>query len=200
MNKPRMHTCKNPECREKFVKQRLAQVCCSPKCAVDYAIQQRIKRQERLAVKDRKETRAKIEAMKPRSEWVKKAQAAFNAFIRYRDKDKACICCGQPLASASTDNGGSYDCGHYRSTGSAPHLRFNEQNAHAQRKVCNRYGAGRAVDYRIGLIQRIGHPAVEALEADNSARHYSVDDLKEIAALYRARLKELKTLEECRGR
>ena len=47
---------------------------------------------------------------------------------------------GQPLGTGEV--GGAYDCGHYRSTGSAAHLRFDERNAHAQRKVCNRWGAG----------------------------------------------------------
>ena len=55
-------------------------------------------------------------------------------------------------------------------SGSAAHLRFDERNAHAQRKVCNRWGAGRAVDYRIGLVARIGLAAVEALESDNAPK------------------------------
>lgn len=201
MSKSRLYTCKAKDCGIQYAKMRLGQVCCSTKCAMNYAIENRLKRQAKEATKDRQETRAKIQALKPRSEWMKKAQAAFNAFIRYRDKDKPCICCGRPLAMAiEVLTGGGYDCGHYRSTGSAPHLRFNEHNAHAQRKVCNRHGAGRAVDYRIGLIQRIGQDAVEALEADNVAKHYTVDDLKQIAVYYKTRLKELKTMEECRGK
>ncbi len=196
MNKPRLYACKAKGCDTKYAKVRLGQVCCSPKCAMDYAIENRLKRQAQDSLKDRKETRAKIQSLKPRSEWMKKAQAAFNAFIRYRDKDKPCICCDQPLAMAyETLKGGGFDCGHYRSTGSAPHLRFNEHNAHGQRKVCNRHGAGRAVDYRIGLVKRIGQASVEALEADNVARHYSIDDLKAIAAHYKTRLKELKAIE-----
>lgn len=60
---------------------------------------------------------------------TKKAQAAFNAFIRARDAGQPCICCGQPLGMG--DIGGRYDAGHYRSTGSASHLRFDEANCHA---------------------------------------------------------------------
>jgi hypothetical protein len=70
-------------------------------------------------------------------------------------------------------------------------LRFNEFNCHAQRKQCNRYGAGRAVDYRLGLIQRIGREVVEALEADDLARKYTIDELKAIKAEYKAKLKQL---------
>jgi hypothetical protein len=84
------------------------------------------------------------------------------------------------------------DCGHYRSVGSAPHLRFTENNAHAQRKQCNQFGGGRAVDYRIGLIKRIGMEAVEQLEADQEDRKYSVQDLKEMKTMYLKLARELK--------
>ncbi|MNL72197.1 Bacteriophage Lambda NinG protein [compost metagenome] len=89
--------------------------------------------------------------------------------------------------------GGAYDAGHYRSRGSASHLRFDEANCHAQRKHCNRYGAGRAVDYRIGLIARIGLPEVERLEADNSVCKWTRDELVAIKNHYKARLKALNT-------
>ena len=136
------------------------------------------------------ETAARKVAIRTRYDWIRRAQAAFNAFIRERDKNKPCICCGKPLTLDAI--GGGYDCGHYRSTGSAPHLRFNELNAHAQRKVCNRHGAGRAVDYRIGLVKRIGVAAVEALESDNCARKWTVDDLRNIESTYKAKLKALR--------
>lgn len=132
----------------------------------------------------------KREALKTRSDWMKDAQTAFNRFIRERDKDKPCICCGKPLGESAI--GGGFDCGHYRSVGSAPHLRFTESNAAAQRKQCNRYGAGRAVDYRIGLISRIGLSAVEQLEAENSPRKYTVEELKAIKAYFVAKYKAIK--------
>jgi hypothetical protein len=122
-------------------------------------------------------------------ELIKAAQKEFNAYVRARDKDQPCICCGLPLGAGEV--GGGYDCGHYRSVGSAPHLRFDERNAHAQRKQCNRWGAGRAVDYRRGLIARIGLQAVEALEADNSIHKWDRDELRQIAATYRQKRKEL---------
>jgi hypothetical protein len=92
--------------------------------------------------------------------------------------------------------GGGYDCGHYRSVGSAPHLRFDERNAHAQRKQCNRWGSGRAVDYRIGLIKRIGLEKVEALESDQTVKKYTIDDLKSIISAYKAKFKALKARQD----
>lgn len=133
--------------------------------------------------------RQRKQALEPIRKLTKKAQAAFNAFIRARDAGQPCICCGQPLGMG--DIGGRYDAGHYRSTGSASHLRFDEANCHAQRKQCNRYGAGRAVDYRIGLIKRIGWERVEELEASNSPRKWTRDELIAIKDLYVSKLKEL---------
>lgn len=134
-------------------------------------------------------TRARREAIKTIPQLIREAQFAFNAYIRARDREKPCICCGQPLELSAV--GGGYDCGHYRSTGSASHLRFDEDNAHGQRKVCNRYGAGRAVDYRIGLIARIGLERVEALETNNQVHKWTADELRAIKAEYRVKLKEL---------
>ena len=138
---------------------------------------------------ERAETRRRKEAIKTLPVLKAEAQRAFNAFIRARDSGKPCICCGLPLSAG--DVGGLYDCGHYRSVGSAPHLRYDERNAHAQRKQCNRWGAGRAVDYRIGLIARIGLEAVEALESDNGVRRWTREELVAIRDEYRQKLKNL---------
>lgn len=168
-----------------------------PECISDYATSQAEKAQRAQAKKaraaakvERASIRARKEAIKTIPDYIKEAQIAFNAYIRARDADKPCICCGRPLGDG--DVGGAFDCGHYRSTGSASHLRFNEDNAHAQRKQCNRWGAGRAVDYRMGIIHRIGLAAVEALEADNTTRKWTREGLIEVRDTYRAKLKELK--------
>lgn len=187
MTAKRMRKCANPECSTLFEKRSMTHVACSPSCAVEVA---RAKREKA----ERKADQVRKQALKTRSDWIADAQVAFNAFIRYRDRNQPCICCGKPLELGSV--GGGYDCGHYRSVGSAPQLRFDERNAHGQRKQCNRYGAGRAVDYRIGLIARIGIEAVESLEADNEPRKWSIEELKAIKAHYKNRLKALKAQRE----
>ena len=174
-------------CKSQFIKSRMGQVVCCPECAMTLA---RSKNAKAEKVEITRARRAAVARLKTRSDWMREVQAAFNAFIRARDADLPCICCGKPLSAG--DVGGSYDCGHYRSVGSAPHLRFDERNAHAQRKQCNRWGAGRAVDYRLGLIARIGQAAVEALESDQEPRKYTVDELIELKAFYKAKLKALK--------
>jgi hypothetical protein len=140
--------------------------------------------------KEREDTRARKAAIKTIPELLKEAKRAFNAFIRKRDKGRDCICCpGTPLGAMEV--GGAYDCGHWRSVGSAPHLRFDERNAHGQNKRCNRYGAGRAVDYRRGLIERIGLAAVVALEEDNAIHKWTREELISIRDTYRKKVKEL---------
>lgn len=170
-------------CSAEFEPVRPMQSVCSPRCAAAHVKARAAKRKAEARVKKAKDKGVRY--------WAKKAQASFNAYIRARDRHQPCICCGLPLVGGGDPRGGLYDCGHYRSTGSASHLRFHEDNAHAQRKVCNRHGAGRAVDYRLGLIQRIGLDRVEALETDNKPRKWTVDELMAIDAQYRAKLKGL---------
>ena len=176
-------------CRKEFDPRLPMQTVCSPACALTLAQAKRAKAEKAKQVRQRKADKTKREKMKSKAEWVAEAQAAFNAYIRLRDLGKPCICCGQPLGESSV--GGLYDCGHYRSVGSASHLRFHEDNANGQRKVCNRYGAGRAVDYRIGLIARIGIERVEALEHSNAVHKWTKDELIEITQVYRTKLKEM---------
>lgn len=173
-------------CGTLFQPLRALQNVCSPSCAL------RKVRAEKAQGK--RELRERKAALKTIPGLIKEAQREFNAFIRLRDQGRPCICCGLPLGEGSV--GGSYDAGHYRSTGSAPHLRFDEANCHAQRKFCNRYGAGRAVDYRIGLIARIGLPEVERLEATNAVVKWTREDLVAIKTKYAQKRKDL---EKCCG-
>lgn len=182
-------TCK--VCRNRFEPSRPMQVVCSPICATKYAWMEKSKAEIIAHREDRKTIRLKLEKLKTRSEWMRDAQKAFNSFVRARDDGKPCICCGKSLGGSGNGLGGHFDCGHYRSIGSAPHLRFDERNAHGQTKQCNRYGAGRAVDYRIGLIQRIGLAEVEKLEADNVPRKFTIEELKQIISTYKQKRKDI---------
>lgn len=122
------------------------------------------------------------ESIKTVSDWNKEAQAAFNLYIRTRDKYKRCISSGKPLSNEAI--GGGFDAGHYRSRGSASHLRFNVFNCHGQSKHDNRYLSGNVVEYRIRLIERIGLERVERLESDNEPRKFDVTYLKRIKSIF----------------
>lgn len=181
--------CKARGCGVAFTPRNPMQCVCGPSCAHLFTRDKKEQAETKSRQAERKADRAKRESLKTRSDWIKDAQREFNRFIRLRDAQLPCICCGRSLGE--NEPGGAYDAGHYRSVGSAPHLRFDDRNVHAQRKQCNRYGAGRAVDYRIGLIKRIGREAVESLESDQAPRHYTIPDLIAIRDKYRAMTKQL---------
>lgn len=171
----REKTCKG--CGEKFQPVRPLQSACKPTCALTVAQRNR----ER---KERKELREAKQKAKTRGDWLREAQVEFNRWVRTRDADKPCISCGR----------GSYGqahAGHFFSVGARPGLRFNPDNVHLQCALCNVHLHGNLINYRIGLIARIGLEAVEALERDQSIKKYSIDDLKQIKQTYTAKRKAL---------
>ena len=187
---PKAKKCKVASCGATFVPARLGQSVCSPACAIIDAPRHQEKARKSLAQVERKEIKVRKEKLKSRGDHMREAQQAFNEFIRTRDQAAGhlCISSGKPLSWS----GNAVDAGHYRSVGSAPHLRFDERNCHAQSKQDNRFLSGNAVDYRIGLIARIGQDAVDSLESDQSVRKYTIEDIKAIKAEYRAKTRELK--------
>ena len=182
-----------PHCKAKLeAGQRIHPECIEPWAEAQAAKKERedAKRARAAAKVERAETKRRKEAIKTIPELTREAQIAFNAFIRARDQAAGypCISSGRPLDWS----GNAVDAGHYRSTGAAPHLRFNEDNCHAQSKFDNQWRAGNVVDYRIKLIERIGLERVEALEADNQVRKWTRQELIDIRDKYRAKTKEVK--------
>lgn len=179
---PRPKKCKNPACGEKFVAQRLGQAVCSPKCGLAIKDVNQDKARKAIAEVGRKELRAAKERVKPKGQYMREAQAAFNAWVRARDAAQPCISCGR-------HHEGKYDAGHYRTVGSNPALRFEPLNCHKQCVPCNQHKSGDIVNYRISLVLRIGQDKVEWLEGPHEPQRYTIDDLKEIKARYKAMLK-----------
>lgn len=184
MKLPKRKVCRS--CRGYFTPKRSTlEVCCSPLCATEYArksdperLNAYVRRARALAKREGREK------LRSRSDWLKLAQAAFNAYIRERDKGKPCISCGR-LTNAKQN------AGHYRSVGAAPQLRFNEDNCHKQCEHCNSWKSGNQAEYRVRLIERIGLVRVENLESSNGVLRLSIDDIKALTSLYRAKLREL---------
>ena len=181
-------------CGSNFQPQRMGQKVCSPTCARRLVNAQKKQEAERKKL-DRMMDRAAKEGMKTIPQLKKEAQVAFNAYIRERDRGLACISCGAPEPAATELHAGR-DAGHYRSTGAADHLRFDERNCHAQCVHCNQFLAGNVVAYRAGLVARIGLNAVEALEADNTPIKWTREVLREIKVIYRAKAREQKRREQ----
>jgi hypothetical protein len=157
---------------------------CSVECAISVAQVAQVKKQ-------RKSDKAKLEGMKSISQLKKEAQTAFNKYIRARDYGKPCISCG---SYPQEKYGGNIDAGHYRSIGSAGHLRFNTLNCHAQCKQCNRFLSGNITEYRHGLKDKIGNDLLKWLENHNDSGKFDTEYLRRLKKIFnkRARLKDKK--------
>lgn len=182
--KRRVRKCALKSCRQPFEPRSMTHKACSPSCAL--ALGELEKAREL-----RKERQAGIAKLKTRSDHMKAAQTAFNRYVRFRAIrwGHACISSGAPLNIGGT--GGGFDAGHYRSIGSAPHLRFNLNNCWGQSKQDNRYGAGASFEYRRGLIARRGLAVVEALEADDRMRKFDIEYLIRVKKIFTKKAKRV---------
>jgi len=167
-------------CAEVFTPDRMGQIACSPRCAY-----------QSVEAKKRKAYKAETVRMKrkllenDKSHWVKKAQTAFNAYIRARDAGLPCISCGVP------DGVGKRNACHFRPAGVNTALRFNEQNVHGGCERCNTYMSGNLIAYRKTLIERIGIDVVEWLDSNHEVKRWTLDELKQVHRHYTEKLKEL---------
>lgn len=178
-------------CREPFTKRSMTHKTCSPACAEQYGrekarqLSEKAKRAE--AKRDRIEARERKEKLKTKSDVAKELQVIVNKYIRERDllAGYGCISCG-------TMETPRWDAGHFRSVGSAPHLRFDSRNIHLQCAKCNSFLAGNLLAYKENLPARIGQKVYDELVADQVPRHYTKEDLQGLKACFREKLKELK--------
>ena len=182
---PRPKACKNPDCRASFVPQRLGQAVCSPKCGLAIKDVNKDKARKAIDQRERREIKAAKERVKSRSDYLKEAQQAFNAYIRERDALLPCVSCGR-------HHEGQYHAGHYRTVGANPELRFEPLNVWKQCAPCNNHKSGDIVNYRIELVRRIGPEKVEWLEGAHEPKRYTIEQLQEIKVHYRALVRQMK--------
>ncbi|WP_407291220.1 recombination protein NinG [Morganella morganii] len=170
---------------------------CCPEHGLELSQRRRQKAAEKALAKLKKERRQqereekdklKIRklAVKPLSYFAKQAQTAFNAYIRERDKDLPCISCGR-------HHTGQYHAGHYRTTGSNPELRFDEDNVHKQCAPCNNHLSGNIENYTPRLIEKIGQERFDCLMGVHELPKWKREDYERIRDEYRLKLKELKS-------
>ena len=176
-------------CRQPFEPRPPRALVCSEDCAGAFAVSKRLK-EERRAEKaaqalERKDTKARKERLKSRSELAREAQQAFNQWVRLRDADKPCISCGR-------HHEGQYHAGHYLSVGARPELRYEPFNVWKQCSPCNTHLSGNAVLFRQALVREIGLERVEWLEGPHPAKKYTADELRAIKTEYAAKARELK--------
>ena len=179
----KIKTCK--ACKSQFTPIRQFQVVCnSYLCAIAYANLARERQNKKEVSEYQKEKKERLQALKTKSDWLKETQIVFNSYIRLRDKALPCISCQR-------FHSGQYHCGHYRTVGSSPHLRFDEENCSKQCSACNNHLSGNIVNYRRNLEQKIGRERLDLLESNNRNVHYSIDDIKDIKLFYKSKIKDL---------
>lgn len=183
---PREKKCANRACRAPYLPDAKLpwKNWCGDDCALVIALDKLAKQKAAKQRKERADDKAKRETMKKKGDYVQEAQRSFNRYIRLRALrfGHVCISSGEPLRAGRV--GGGFDCGHFRSVGSAPHLRFDMRNAWGQTKKDNRYGAGMHDAYRRGLVMRKGLEFVERLEADQTQRRFTVDYLIRLRKIF----------------
>lgn len=164
--------------------------------AIKHSIDISRKRSERLRLKAlrvheqevknaAKRDRERKMDVKPLGYWMKRAQSAFNAWVRARDDGQPCISCGR-------FHQGQNHAGHYRPAGSNPELRFEPDNCHLQCAPCNSHLSGNLSKYRPALIAKIGLERVEWLEGPHEPKRYRKEDYQAIEAEYKAKLKDIR--------
>lgn len=156
---------------------------CSYSCLAEHGKDKRVEKERKKARQEAKEHR---EATKPLSKLAQEAQTAVNRYVLVRDAGKPCISCGCATDSHSL-KGGKYDAGHYRSVGSAKHLRYYTLNIARQCHTCNRYLSGNVVEYRKGLIAKLGLAKVEEIEYKNDIRRFDKEYLERIKRIFNAK-------------
>ncbi len=179
-------TCK--QCGDKFIPQRPLQMVCGAPCAIAYGNKLKARKAADTAKQERQALRERKEKLKGRKEWEKDAARWFNKWVRLRDAHLPCISCGRTELTYLE----AWDCGHFRTVGSAKHMQFIEDNAHKQCSTDNR-GSEKYIQkreriakaYEENLRLRIGDERVDAVKNDNTTRHYTIEDFKAIKSKYK---------------
>ena len=163
---------------------------CSFDCLKSFTANNKPKIDKQIQSEKRKDLAIRKEKLKTRSDYIKEAQQAFNEYVRFRDAGLPCISCGR--FHGGDMFGGNWDCGHYRSVGSAPHLRFHLWNAHKQCVKCNRYLSGNIADYRVQLVWKIGQLRVDEIETKQDGARITAEYAKRVKEIFRRkkRIKE----------
>jgi len=121
---------------------------------------------------------------------IKQLQPIFNKYIRLRDKDKACISCGEYVPFEKTDGG------HYWAKSGYSGLRFDEDNTHKECRKCNRFDESHLIGYTKNLKQRIGLNDYDDLyeraqEYKRNGKKWSRGELRELIEIYKEKIKNI---------
>jgi len=184
MRKCRRQSCRSPLPTAKLSDKWQEKGFCSCDCMAGHGMDKAKTIRER---QHKIETKTRRDNIKSKTQWLNEAQAAFNSYVRLRDRGKPCVSCGKP------DNGTHQrHASHYRSVGACSSLRFNLKNVYASCQQCNTSKSGNLLEYRIRLKARYGESLVEWLESQNEPKRYETDYLIRLRDVFRKRVNQLK--------
>jgi len=168
--------CKN--CKQPFEPIRFLQKYCLKEECVRVWV-------ESEKTKQWKKTKAKMKNdLLTIQDYIKLAQQTFNKYINLRDKKLPCISCGKSIT-------GRVNASHYFNANNHWNVRFNEFNVHSSCITCNQYLSGNLIEYRKGLINKIGEEQLTLLELEaNKTRKFTIEELKEIINTYKKKIKQ----------
>lgn len=193
-------------CKQPFTPRNSMTVVCSPKCALEITRANAAKEREKKKKADRKLQRLRRDEVK-RSQlsWQhKRTQLSFNRMRVLQELDwfhsrglvPTCISCGKPLG------GDQWCCGHFRTRGASPELRYDEKNTFLQHnRRCNQMlsgdieGTKTTHGYKKGLLLRFGdeegQKIIDYCESYHPAKNYTCEQLEEMRAGFNRVIREL---------
>lgn len=177
-----MATCKI--CKEKYSKVYMVQnTCFNATCVLEYS---KIIKNNTEIKEWRERKKALSLTSKSYSKLKSEAKSMVQKYCRLRDSNLPCISCGKTKTN-------QWDGGHYRKAEIYSGVIFDERNVNKQcSRPCNKDLHGNEVQYRIGLIAKIGLKEVEELEElANRTRYlkWSRDELNSIIEKYKLKIK-----------
>ena len=174
-------------CPKTFKQFNSMQRCCSPQCEREHKANKKKKKEAKSLSQLNLISARNVKPTKPRTELVKKAEKVINTYIKLRDYFDGCISCGE-----WSENPYFFEAGHYRTVGSAPHLRFNLHNINKQCTDCNQRLSGNKEHYEEGLIAKIGLTKFHALETNNKGKKYTVEYCERLIEVFRKKTNRLR--------
>ena len=164
-------------CRDLFMPRTITHKACSPECAKELAIS------DRLSAERKDKAKRKL-ALKSVTSHANDAQSVVNKYIKWRDWGLECVSCGVPHKFDVERH-----ASHLKSRGSSSFLRFNLWNIHMSCVQCNFKKAGNIAQYYPRLVERIGRDKVDYLDNAPKSRQYSIAYLLRIKDIFRRKAK-----------
>lgn len=127
-----------------------------------YAVSKNGKAKKVKAIKERRETKAKLEKFKTPTQWEAECRTIVQKIARIRDRADGCISCHM-----GADYNGLWHGSHYRPAGNNAAVQFHLWNIHKACAQCNLFKSGNLAAYRPRLIEKIGMDRVEWLESQS---------------------------------